>query len=79
MTARSNSYSESIPILADKLVENGSLALMLLDISHFCAIEEQYGSNTYTLVCQRLFDLIVNQAGKIIAGKILWLLKNRED
>jgi EAL domain-containing protein (putative c-di-GMP-specific phosphodiesterase class I) len=59
-----NSYSEILPKLAEKLVGNGSLALILLDISHFCVIEEQYGSQTYTMVCGRLFDLIVEQAGR---------------
>ena len=37
---------------------------MLLDVSEFDVIEELYGSLTYNLVRKRLFDTLVEQAGK---------------
>lgn len=57
-------YHQSLPGLAEDLVRNGSLALMLIDISPFIAIEEQYGTQTYSLVRQRLYDLIEDRAGQ---------------
>lgn len=57
-------YHENLPSLVDSLVQNGSLALMLLDISPFSLIEEQYGTQTYALVRQNLFECIAEQAGQ---------------
>ena len=37
---------------------------MLLDISPFSAIEEQYGLHTYSLVRQQIFSLLIEQSGK---------------
>ena len=57
-------YHEHLPYLTEELIKNGDLSLILLDISPFNAIEEQYGIQTYTLVRQRLFALLTEQAGK---------------
>jgi EAL domain-containing protein (putative c-di-GMP-specific phosphodiesterase class I) len=57
-------YHEHLPILAEELVRNGNLSLLLLDVSPFSAIEEQYGMRTYALVRQRLFSLLKEQSGK---------------
>jgi EAL domain-containing protein (putative c-di-GMP-specific phosphodiesterase class I) len=57
-------FYEHLPFLKELLVKNGNLSLMLLDISPFSAIEEQYGIHTYTLVRQRLFTLLMEQSGK---------------
>jgi EAL domain-containing protein (putative c-di-GMP-specific phosphodiesterase class I) len=58
------SYQEHLPILTEELVKDGYLSLLLLDVSPFSAIEEQYGMRTYALVRQRLFSLLKEQAGK---------------
>jgi EAL domain-containing protein (putative c-di-GMP-specific phosphodiesterase class I) len=57
-------YQEHLPILTEELVRNGNLSLVLLDVSPFSAIEEQYGMRTYALVRQRLFSLLKEQSGK---------------
>ena len=57
-------YNEHIPILKEELVNNGSLSLILLDISPFTAIEEQYGIQTYTVVRQHILSLLKEQSGK---------------
>jgi EAL domain-containing protein (putative c-di-GMP-specific phosphodiesterase class I) len=57
-------YHEHLPILTDELIKSGNLSLMVLDISPFSAIEEQYGIHTYTLVRQRIFTLLAEQSGK---------------
>jgi EAL domain-containing protein (putative c-di-GMP-specific phosphodiesterase class I) len=57
-------YQEHLPILKEELIKNGNLSLLLLDVSPFSAIEEQYGMQTYALVRQRLFSLLKEQSGK---------------
>jgi EAL domain-containing protein (putative c-di-GMP-specific phosphodiesterase class I)/GGDEF domain-containing protein len=64
MIESAHTYHECLPKLVGRLMENGSLALMLLDISSFSAVEERYGYYTYDLVRRRLFDLIAEQSGK---------------
>ncbi len=57
-------YAEFFPALSQDLISNGSVALMLLDVSEFDVIEELYGSQIYTLVRNRLIHMLVEQAGK---------------
>jgi EAL domain-containing protein (putative c-di-GMP-specific phosphodiesterase class I) len=57
-------YHEHLPILTDELIKNRSLSMILLDVSQFNAIEEQYSIHTYTLVRQQLFALLAEQSGK---------------
>jgi EAL domain-containing protein (putative c-di-GMP-specific phosphodiesterase class I) len=57
-------YHEHLPILTEELIRNGSLSLLLLDISPFSIIEEQYGLHTYALVRQQIFSLLIEQSGK---------------
>ncbi len=56
-------YQEHLPVLTEELRKNGSLALILLDVSLFSVIEEQYGLSTYNSVRESLFTLLVEQAG----------------
>jgi EAL domain-containing protein (putative c-di-GMP-specific phosphodiesterase class I) len=64
MTESIRIYHEHLPVLTQDLVANGSLALILMDVSPFGTIEEEYGTPTYNLVRQRIFDLLIEQAGK---------------
>jgi EAL domain-containing protein (putative c-di-GMP-specific phosphodiesterase class I) len=64
MTELIRSYHEHLPNLTKDLIRNGSLALILLDVSPFAAIEEQYGMQTYMEVRQRIFALLTEQSGK---------------
>ena len=57
-------YHERLPGLTAELIRNGTLSLVLLDISPFSAIEEQYGIHTYSLVRQQIFSLLSEQSGK---------------
>jgi EAL domain-containing protein (putative c-di-GMP-specific phosphodiesterase class I) len=57
-------YHEHLPTLKEELSSNGSLSLILLDISPFSAIEDRYGIHTYSLVRQRIFSLLTEQSGK---------------
>jgi EAL domain-containing protein (putative c-di-GMP-specific phosphodiesterase class I) len=57
-------YHEHLPGLTENLIKNGSLALIVLDVSPFGILEEQYGIQTYSLVRQRIFDLLTEQTGK---------------
>jgi EAL domain-containing protein (putative c-di-GMP-specific phosphodiesterase class I) len=57
-------YSEYFPAIAQNLLSHKVITLMLLDVSEFDVIEELYGSQTYNLVRSRLFDTLVEQAGK---------------
>jgi EAL domain-containing protein (putative c-di-GMP-specific phosphodiesterase class I) len=64
MSENINTYHEHLPILTEELIKNRSLSLILLDISSFNTIEEQYSIHTYTLVLQQLFALLAEQSGK---------------
>jgi len=64
MTESIRTYHEHLPDLTEALTKNGHLGLILLDVSPFSVIEEQYGIHTYRLVRQRLFALLVGQSGK---------------
>jgi EAL domain-containing protein (putative c-di-GMP-specific phosphodiesterase class I) len=57
-------YHEHLPFLTEELKKNGNLSLLLVDVSPFGVIEEQYGLFTYDLVRQSLFTLLIEQAGK---------------
>jgi EAL domain-containing protein (putative c-di-GMP-specific phosphodiesterase class I) len=57
-------YHEHLPVLTEELKKHGNLSVMLLDVSPFGVIEEQYGLSTYNLVRQSLFALLQEQAGK---------------
>jgi EAL domain-containing protein (putative c-di-GMP-specific phosphodiesterase class I) len=57
-------YYEQLPRLKQDLIDQGNLALVLIDVSPFGTIEEEYGITTYSLVRQRLFDLLTEQAGR---------------
>jgi EAL domain-containing protein (putative c-di-GMP-specific phosphodiesterase class I) len=64
MSQSIRTYHEHLPVLTDELIKNRSLSLILLDISPFSVIEEQYGIHTYTLVRQQLFAVLAEQSGK---------------
>jgi EAL domain-containing protein (putative c-di-GMP-specific phosphodiesterase class I) len=64
MSESIRAYHEHLPILTDTLIRNGNLSLMLLDISPFSAIEEEYGIQTYASVRQQIFSLLQEQSGK---------------
>jgi len=57
-------YHEHLPSLVESLTQSGSLALILLDVTPFNAIEEQYGTQTYRSIRQQLFTLLLEQSGK---------------
>ncbi|MBZ5498786.1 MAG: EAL domain-containing protein [Acidobacteriia bacterium] len=57
-------YYEKVPNLAQELENSGNLAVLVLDASRFAAIEEQYGTETYMAVRQRIFKLFADQSGK---------------
>jgi len=59
-----NTYHEQLPNITQELLSNGNIALVLIDVSPFSQIEEEYGLTTYTLVRQRLFDLFIEMSGK---------------
>jgi EAL domain-containing protein (putative c-di-GMP-specific phosphodiesterase class I) len=59
-----HAYHEHLPCLTEELIKNGSLSLILLDISPFSAIEEQYDICTYSSVRQQIFSLLMEQSGK---------------
>jgi EAL domain-containing protein (putative c-di-GMP-specific phosphodiesterase class I) len=59
-----HSYEKQLPGLARELAAHGSMALVLLDVSSFVAIEEQYGTQTYRTVRQNLFKLLEDLVGK---------------
>lgn len=57
-------YYESLPELATRLAERGSLGVVLLDASTLVAIEEEYGSDAYEEVRQRVLRILAEQCGK---------------
>jgi EAL domain-containing protein (putative c-di-GMP-specific phosphodiesterase class I) len=57
-------YHDHLPDLEQELSQNGSLGMILLDVSPFGAIEERYGTRTYASVRRELFDLLVELSGK---------------
>ncbi len=57
-------YHEHLPTLTEELIRNGSISMLLLDISPFSIIEEQYGLHTYAIVRQQIFSLLIEQSGK---------------
>lgn len=64
MSESIHSYERQVPSLARELTAHGSLALILLEVSSFIAIEEQYGTPTYRSVRQELFKLLADQSGR---------------
>ena len=48
-------YHERVPELAGELAERGSLGIMVLDASSMGMVEDEYGSDAYAEVRQRLF------------------------
>ncbi len=64
MSEAIRAYHEHLPILTEELIKNRHLSLLILDISPFSAIEEQYGIQTYTQVRRSIFALLTEQSGK---------------
>jgi len=71
-------YHEHLPSLVESLTQNGSLALILLDVSPFNVIEEQYGTQTYASVRQQLIALLLEQSGKEYSEKDILTLEGPE-
>jgi len=57
-------YHEHLPELARELTERGSQGLVVIDASPLEVIEEQYGSDAFEEVRQRLFKILREQRGK---------------
>jgi EAL domain-containing protein (putative c-di-GMP-specific phosphodiesterase class I) len=57
-------YHDELGPLANQLAEDGSLSVVLLDCSSFEAIEEEYGSNAFQEVRQRVLRILAEQRGK---------------
>jgi EAL domain-containing protein (putative c-di-GMP-specific phosphodiesterase class I) len=57
-------YYEHLPELARELAERGSQGLVVIDASPLEIIEEQYGSDAFEEVRQRLFKILIEQRGK---------------
>jgi EAL domain-containing protein (putative c-di-GMP-specific phosphodiesterase class I) len=57
-------YHEHLPDLAKELTERGSQGLVVIDASPLEVIEEQYGSDAFEEVRQRLFKILIEQKGK---------------
>lgn len=57
-------YHEQLQELASELAERGSLGVVLLDCSSFEAIEEEYGSDAFQEVRQRVLRILGEQRGK---------------
>jgi EAL domain-containing protein (putative c-di-GMP-specific phosphodiesterase class I) len=57
-------YYEHLPELAKELTERGSQGLVVIDASPLEVIEEQYGSDAFGEVRQRLFKILREQKGK---------------
>jgi len=57
-------YYEHLPELAKELAERGSQGLVVIDASPLEIIEEQYGSDAFEEVRQRLIKILLEQKGK---------------
>ncbi len=57
-------YHEHLPELAKELTERGSQGMIVIDASPLEVIEEQYGSDAFGEVRQRLFKILREQKGK---------------
>jgi EAL domain-containing protein (putative c-di-GMP-specific phosphodiesterase class I) len=57
-------YYEHLPELARELTQRGSQGLVVIDASPLEVIEEQYGSDAFEEVRQRLFKILREQRGK---------------
>jgi EAL domain-containing protein (putative c-di-GMP-specific phosphodiesterase class I) len=57
-------YAERLAELEREIADRGSLGLMVLDASSFATIEDQYGTEAYDEVRQRLFKILEEQRGK---------------
>ena len=71
-------YHEHLPSLIESLTQNGSLALMLLDVTPFNVIEEQYGIHTYRAIRDQLFTLLLEQSGKEYCERDILTLEGPE-
>jgi len=58
------SYHDQLAELAAQLLERGSLGVVLLDCSSFEAIEEEYSSDAFEEVRQRVLRILSEQRGK---------------
>lgn len=57
-------YHEHLQDIATELAERGSQGLLLLDASTLAAIEQEYGSEPFEEIRQRLFTILREQRGK---------------
>jgi EAL domain-containing protein (putative c-di-GMP-specific phosphodiesterase class I) len=57
-------YQDRLPELQREITERGSLGLLVLDASALAAIEDQYGTEAYEEVRQRVFKILEEQRGK---------------
>ena len=57
-------YHDHLPELAKELAERGSQGLIVIDASPLEVIEEQYGSDAFEEVRQRIFKILREQRGK---------------
>jgi len=64
MTATIPTYHERIPELRTQLAERGSLGIVVIDASAMARIEDEYGSDAYEEVRQRLYRILNEARGK---------------
>lgn len=74
MTEPIPTYQERLPELAKELAERGCLGIIVLDAYSLATVEEQYGTDAYEEVRQRVFKILAEQRGKDFrTGDILTL------
>jgi EAL domain-containing protein (putative c-di-GMP-specific phosphodiesterase class I) len=64
MTERTPPYREHLPELNRILSEQGSLGLLLVDVSQFAQVERDYGSPAFEKILEMARDLVVDLKGQ---------------
>jgi len=59
-----SAYHERLPEIEKELTERGHVGLLVLDASPLAAIEDEYGSQAYEGVRERVFKILDEQKGK---------------
>lgn len=57
-------YHDLLPQITSDFAERGSIGLVVADLSTFAAIQDEYGTQAYDEVRQRMFTILKEQKGK---------------
>ncbi len=77
MSTETSPYRERVAELCDILVQHGSLALLLVDVSKLAQVERDYGSRAFEKVMGMAQDLVLELKGTEVRGSDILAMNER--